>query len=111
MPNNINFSNLRDVKTLEVSPDGWVTPLYIEYGIGNDLVTYGTVSYYWRVKGTKHTFVIPLVRLDYLSAGDYKKHFEEALNTFREDYLQWKSEGFNSPWAKEYQKQFSQFIL
>jgi hypothetical protein len=114
MPNNFDFSQLKDVKTMEVNPQGWVTPLYVEYGSSNEEYSgvYGAIpSYYWKVKGTQHTFVIPIIRIDFLSSGDYKKHFEEALNCFRNDYIDWKEKGFESEWAKDYQKQFSKFIV
>ena len=42
---------------------------------------------------------------------DYKKHFEDALETFREDYIDWKNNGFIAEWSREYEKQFSRFIL
>lgn len=114
MPNNFDFSKLKDVKTMEVNPEGWVTPLYIEYGVSDDMNAgvYGAIpSYYWRVKGTQHTFIIPIIRIDYLSSGNYKKHFEDALETFREDFIEWKKEGFNTNWARDYQGQFSRFII
>jgi len=114
MPNNFEFSKLKDVKTMEVNPEGWVTPLHVEYGVSDDINAgvYGDIpSYYWRVKGTTHTFVIPIIRIDFLSSGDYKKHFENALETFREDYISWKNEGFITEWARDYRKQFSRLII
>jgi len=111
MPNNFDFSELKNVKTIEVNPQGWVIPLYVEYGIGDDIRSYGEISYFWRVKGTQHTFVIPIIRMDFLSSGDYKKHFEDALETFREDYINWKNEGFITEWSREYDKQYSRFIV
>ena len=82
-------------------------PLFVEYGISEDPV----YSYFWRVKGTTHTFIIPTLRLDYLSEGDYRKHFEQALEQFREDYVSWANQGFVTPWMREYEKQFGHFIL
>jgi len=112
MPHNFDFSKLNNIKTLEVNPQGWVTPLYIEYTVTQDANSYnGIESYFWRVKGTQHVFVIPLIRMDYLSAGDYKKHFENALETFREDYIDWKTQGFITEWSREYARQFSKFII
>jgi hypothetical protein len=114
MPNNFDFSQLKDVKTIEVNPQGWVTPLHVEYGTSNEEYTgvYGAIpSYYWRVKGTKHTFVIPVIRIDFLSSGNYKKHFENALETFREDYVDWKEKGFSTEWSRDYQRQFSRLII
>jgi len=111
MPYNFDFSQLTDIKTIEVHPKGWITPLQVEYGIAEDIKTYGKLSYFWRVKGTQHTFVIPIVRLDFLSKGDYKKHFNETLESFREDYITWKKEGFQYEWARDYERQFSQFVV
>ena len=107
MPNNFDFSKLENVQKVEVNPEGWINPLYVEYSIGEHG---GVPSYYWRVKGTKHTFVIPLVRMQYLSSGDYVKHFEMALEAFREDYKGWGEEGFYADWMQEYREQYRRFI-
>jgi len=107
MPNNYDFSTLTDVKEMIVNPEGWVNPLTIEYGLGYHKEN---MSYHWRVKGTKHTFVIPVIRLDYLTEGDYAKHFEEALKGFREDFQGWAEGGFSTPWMQDYRKDFSRFI-
>ena len=109
MPHNFDFSKVEDVKTIRIDPQGWVNPLYVEYGIIQTLDL--TLNYYWRVKGTLHTFVISVSRMDFLSAGDYKKFFEYVLEVFREDYLSWKNEGFITEWSKEYEQQFSRFIV
>lgn len=107
MPNNYDFSRIKDVKDIEVNPDGWVNPLLVEYGIS----IHGEIeSYYWRVKGTKHTFVIPIIRMDYLNQGNVKEHFEEALEGFREDYKGWANEGWYAPWMRAYREDFSKFI-
>lgn len=111
MPNNVDFSDVKELKTIEVNPPGWISPLYIEYGIKEDHKVFNKLSYFWKVKGTQHTFVIPVVRLDYLSSGNYKQHFENVLETFREDFLKWKSEGFTSQWSREYREQFERFIV
>jgi hypothetical protein len=107
MPYNHDFSDIRNIRESEIHPKGWIDPLFVEYGLG----MHGNVpSYFWRVKGTKHTFVIPVLRMNFLSSGDYEKHFEESLQTFREDYISWSKEEWNSPWAREYKEQFSRFI-
>ena len=112
MPNNLDFTKLIDVKTIEVNPANWISPLYVEYGIQEENPIYGGVSCYcWRVKGTQHTFIIAVARIDYVSSGDYKKHFENALEVFREDYIEWKNEGFIHEWARDYRNQFSKFII
>jgi hypothetical protein len=111
MPHNFDFSKLKDIKTAEVNPRGWITPLYIEYGITDDPEVQGMLSYCWRVKGTLHTFIISVTRMNFLSAGDYKKHFEYVLEGFKEDYISWKEEGFVTDWSREYEKQYSRFII
>jgi len=111
MPHNFDFSKLENIKEIKVDPSGWVQNIYIEYGVGEDIRSYGAISYFWRVKGTQHTFVIPVVRMDFLSSGNYKKHFENVLENFKEDYINWKKEGFVIEWSKEYEKQFSRFIV
>lgn len=111
MPNNFDFSEIKDLTIIEVNPDGWVKPLFIEYGTLNDIKIFGKMSYYWRVKGTTHTFVIPTVRMDYLSGGNYKQHFKDVLEIFREDYINWEKEGFITKWSKEYFNQYSKFII
>ncbi|HRT03603.1 MAG TPA: hypothetical protein P5513_06650 [Candidatus Diapherotrites archaeon] len=108
MPNNYDFSNIRDLKTVEVNPKGWISPLFVEYGSN---LHGGVPSYFWRVKGTQHTFIIPILRMDFLSKGDYVKHFEEVLENFREDYLEWEREDFYLDWMKEYKEIFQYFII
>ena len=48
--------------------------------------------------------------MNFLSSGDYEKHFNEALKGFRLEYLEWKNEKFYTPWMKEYQEDFRRFI-
>jgi len=107
MPNFFDFDKLKDVKEVEVNPDGWVSPLVVEYGTA---MHKENLSYFWRVKGTKHTFIIPILRMDYISEGDYAKHFQEALVGFRTDYKGWASAGFYTDWMQEYRNEFSRFI-
>ena len=112
MPNNLDFTTLKDVKTIEVNPESWISPLHVEYGITEENLLYDQrPCFCWRVKGTLHTFVIPIARIDFISSGDYKKHFEHALEVFREDFLEWKDEGFIHEWAREYRDQFANFIV
>jgi hypothetical protein len=107
MPNNFDFNKLNDFKTVEVKPEGWISPLYVEYG---SFLHGGVPSYFWRIKGTKHTFVIPILRMDFLSKGEYVKHFEEALSAFRDDYKEWSENCFDAPWMREYREQYKNFI-
>ena len=108
MANNYDFSNLKRVKIQKINIDGWVNPITIEYGQN----LYNTQpSYYWRVKGTEHTFIILIKQLDILSKGNYAKHFEEVLKKFRSDYQEWSEEyNFEAEWMQEYKRQFNKFI-
>jgi hypothetical protein len=103
MPNNVDFSKLENINTVEINPNGW-KPLTIEYGINN------VFEYCWRIKGTTHTFTIPIIRLDFISSGNYGEHFKTVLETFREDYIKWKDEGFIYEWSREYRDQYSRYI-
>jgi hypothetical protein len=107
MPNIFDFSTLKEVKTLEVNPREWVNPLIIEYGFAE--LEVDTCA--WRVKGTKHTFFIPLMRLNFLSSGNYGKHFETALEAFKEDYDSWRDLRFLLPWMQEYESEYRNYIL
>ncbi len=111
MPYNFDFSKLENIKTVEIQLSGWISPLYIEYGLYNGPEVGEVPSYCWRVKGTQHTFVIPTLRMDFLSGGDYKKHYEKTLEVFREDYITWAEQGFISEWAREYERQFNKYII
>jgi len=107
MPNNYDFKDIKDLKVVEVNPEGWISPLFVEYG---SFLHGGVPAYFWRVKGTQHTFIIPILRMDFLSKGDYKKHFEEVLERFREDYKGWAEESFYAEWMEEYREIYKQFI-
>ncbi|MFW6311046.1 MAG: hypothetical protein ACOC1K_02300 [Nanoarchaeota archaeon] len=107
MPNNYDFSKLKEVERVLVNPEGWDSPLYVEYGLGEYA---SKPSYFWRVQSTQHTFVIPVIRMDFLSSGNYVKHFKEALESFREDYKSWEEKGINTSWVNEYRQQYSNLI-
>lgn len=107
MPNNCDFSEVLNLKSVEVNPEGWITPLFVEYGMG---LFGGNVSYFWRVNGTFHTFIIPITRMDFLSEGNYVEHFNQVLRKFREDYIEWAETGFSEGWMQEYRSQFASFI-
>ena len=107
MPNNVEFNTVKNVKTIEVCPKNWTCPLCVEYGVVYDYMPIIN----WRVVGTYHTFTIPLQRLDFISSGNYKAHFEDALQSFREDYLEWYNDEFKLDWQQEYKEQFERFIL
>lgn len=107
MPNFYDFSKIKNVNEVQINPVGWVNPLTIEYGIGD----YSDISCFWRIKGTEHTFVILVKRLDYISKGEYDKHFEEVLAAFREDYISWAREGFYAKWMQDYRDQYGKYVL
>lgn len=114
MPHLFDFSNcVGDVSTVEVNPKGWRGPLTIEYGLAQNNKYDTQTSIVWRIKGTSHTFTIYERRLNVFSHGNYKQHFEEVLQNFREDYLSW----FREPeyegvqWKYEYQSQFGRLII
>lgn len=114
MPHLFDFSNcVGDVSTVEVNPKGWRGPLTIEYGLAQNNKYDTQSSIVWRIKGTSHTFTIYERRLNVFSHGNYKQHFEEVLQNFREDYLSW----FREPeyegvqWKYEYQSQFGRLII
>ena len=107
MPNFYDFGKLHSIKTIEVDAEGWISPLSIEYGITDDDMP----CCCWRVRGTRHTFVIPVGRLDYLSEGDYGAHFKKALEGFRKEYIDWKSEDAITDWMRGYFDEYSRFII
>ena len=108
MPNIVDFSKFNEIKEKEINPFNWINPLVIEYAL---LPSVNGMIYAWRVKGTKHTFTIPLKRMNYLSEGDYGKHFIIALENFREDYVSWKDYKEEPEWVKEYKADYKNFIL
>ena len=114
MPFNFDFNNkLTDIKTIDISPNGWKCPITIEYCMAQARPYDTMVSVCWRVKGTSHTFTIYENRLNLISNGDYSKHFKEALELFRQDYLSWFTleEYENCEWRDEYKQQYSRFII
>ena len=110
MPHFFDFKKLDKTSRILVVPRGWVEPLYVEYGVGRYK---DTLSYFWRVEGTQHTFTIPVTRMNFLSEGNYEKHFSEALEAFRADYLDWqiKDPEYSVEWHREYREQFGKFIV
>ena len=107
MPYNHDFSSIKNIRKAGINPEGWINPIFVEYGIG----LHGNMpSYFWRVQGTQHTFVIPVLRMNFLSSGEYEKHFQEVLQKFRDDYIEWSREGWQTGWSREYRNQFSRYI-
>ena len=113
MPFIFDFNtSLSDITSVEVNPKGWKNPITVEYVVAQAHKYDTTVSVVWRVKGTSHCFTIGEQRLNVISNGDYKKHFTEALENFREDYLSWfrDPEYENAEWKYEYRDQYGKFI-
>jgi|AntAceMinimDraft_6_1070360.scaffolds.fasta_scaffold46428_2 hypothetical protein len=108
MPHKADFSVITNIKEMRINPEGWIDPITVEYGLG---MKYNIPSYFWRVKGTEHTFTIPISRFEFLSSGNYGEHFEMVLKKFREDYLEWKNSGFEVEWQREYRDQYNRYIL
>lgn len=101
-----------DLYTVDIRPNGWVSPITIEYTVAQVNMYDTMISVVWRVKGTTHCFTIPEQRLNHISHGDYAKHFTKALEAFRTDYLSWFSddEYKDCTWKEDYRKQFGRFI-
>lgn len=106
MPYIHDFSTLKGKGEIEVSPSGW-QPLIIEYGY--DYVS-TQLNFFWRVKNTQHTFRISVQLLNQETGGDYGKHIKEFLETFREEYISWITQGFPADWMREYHEQYRDYI-
>jgi len=104
---------LSGVKTIEVSPKGWKLPLYVEYGIAQVNEYDPQMSVVWRVKGSLHTFTIYEHKINILSNGNYKGHFEEALSNFAKDYKSWFTDEYYKEvgWKYEYKDDIGRFII
>ena len=114
MPNNFDFSRcISDIKTVEINPRGWRGPITIEFAQAQVSEYDPMLSIVWRIQGTQHTFTIYERRLNLISHANYKAHFTEALENFREDYLSWfETPGWEeTPWVKEYQQQYGRLII
>jgi len=106
MPFHKDFSQLWGHGELKVFPKKW-KECTVEYGYGY----VGTlINVFWRIKGTQHTFRIPLLQLDEISKGDYESHIERFLEIFREDYLSWAAQGFSEEWMRDYHKEYRNYI-
>ena len=106
MPNNANWTEIKNRGELEVSPEKW-KPLTIEYGYRN---LNGVLFFWWRVKETQHTFTIQFSQLNELSNGDVQEHIKTFLENFREDFIGWCTSGLQEKWMREYYEQYKSFI-
>ena len=106
MPFHKDFTEVDGVKEIEVQPEGWKV-ITIEYGYQK----FSTLTYvFWRVKGTNHTIKITLRELNDLSKGDYGKHFQEILEIFRADFIDWVGNGLSADWMREYYEEYKEHI-
>lgn len=106
MPNFKDFGDLWGKSELSVTPHKW-KPIKIEYGYSY----VGTlINMFWRVKGTRHTFRIPVNQLNEHSQGNYEKHIEEFLEIFRNEYLSWVAQGLSEEWMREYHNEYKNCI-
>lgn len=106
MPNRQDFTSLYGQSSFEIAPAGWV-PLTVEYAYG---YLVDQQNFFWRVKGTEHTFSIPVLLLNQLSKGNYESHIEYVLENFREEYLSWAAGGFIAEWMVEYHREYRNYI-
>lgn len=106
MPNNVDFTGLFSLNSFKVKVPYW-KPLVIEYGYG---YIQRALHMYWRVQGTTHTFRMSYIELMNTTNGDYEKHIQEFLESFRKEYLDWAFKGFKEPWMVEYHEQYKNFI-
>lgn len=106
MPFHQNFEELYAKGEMHVKPNGWAE-LDIDYGytdIGRQK------NFCWRIKGTQHTFRIPLTSLNEFSQGNYEHHIEYVLENFRQEYFSWAAQGFPAKWMVEYHREYSNYI-
>jgi hypothetical protein len=106
MPFIKDFSTLTGRGSFDTEISKW-SPLSIEYG-------YEYIStalyFFWRIKGTSHTFRIGYLELMEQTGGDYEKHISSFLKEFRKEYLGWAATGFSEPWMREYHNEYKNFI-
>jgi hypothetical protein len=99
---------LSEITETSIEPKGWY-PVVVEHGI-KALGNSQAYEMQWRVKGTEHTFRIPLNVFYEQSKSNYEEHFTEVLEIFRIDYLGWYKQGFKEDWMQKYRKQFKELI-
>jgi hypothetical protein len=106
MPFHQDFGELYGKSEMTAKPYGWI-PLTIEYGY-KDIAR--QKNFFWRVKGTQHTFRIPLASLNEFSHGNYEHHIEYVLENFRQEYLSWAAQGFSADWMVEYHQEYRNYL-
>jgi hypothetical protein len=103
----VDFEKVEFDKKTELTVSGW-NNVCIEYTFR----VYSGISWLlWRIAGTEHVFQIQHHILLTQHGTEINEHFILVLNTFREDYLKWKSEDFPEEWMKRYQSMFKNLIM
>lgn len=92
---------------IDIEIDGW-KPLKIKYGF---FKISEQVYVIWQVLNTSHTFGVPINFMYSHHNGVFKDHFMETLKKFREDLLEWRSEGLPEEWMKKYNYEFYGLLL
>jgi hypothetical protein len=106
MPFVKDFSSLIARSEFSLEVPKW-KPLTIEYGYEyiNEVL-----AFYWRVKGTTHTFWAFYHQVAQDANGKQDEHIKTILETFRTDYLGWLFSGLTESWMREYHEQYKNFI-
>jgi hypothetical protein len=106
MPFVKDFSSLIARSEFSLDVPKW-KPLTIEYGYEyiNEVL-----AFYWRVKGTTHTFWAFYHQVAQDANGKHDEHIKTILETFRTDYLGWLFSGLTESWMREYHEQYKNFI-
>ncbi len=106
MPYHKDFNELEIRGEFQLEPDGWV-PITVEYGYGTII----SAQYiFWRVKGTQHTFKLPVSEFNYKSNGDPEDYIRRFLEKFREEMLGWTFQGIKADWVKEYTIEYNNYV-
>jgi hypothetical protein len=106
MPFVKDFSNLTGKGSFDLEIPNW-SPLTIEYGYEYMSVM---LYFFWRIRGTTHTFKINYMELMELTQGNYDEHISEFLSEFRKEYLGWATNGFQAEWMRDYHQEYRNFI-
>ena len=102
---NINSGKLENFLELEIP--GW-KKIKIFYGFS---VSSGITILHWKIENTDHIFTVPHHILILQNEENLSDHFVKTLKVFRNDFLEWKKEGFPLDWMKKYENMFNDLIL
>lgn len=106
MPYIKDFSTLIGRGEFSLEVPKW-KPLSIEYGYEyiNEIL-----QFYWRIKGTTHTFRGLYHQIIQQSHGKYDEYIKIVLQEFRTEYIQWLYSGLQQAWMREYHEQYKNLI-